>query len=134
MILSFTKIYILTSLPRNLIELIRFLHMLNVLAVSATTTSPELSSHTYKHLYRTVPSDAFRAKAVADIIEHFNWSYVAAVAIDDSYGRNGVWSVIKEAEKKRSYRLDYCNIRTLTGRYFDHHNDFFITSTGSASN
>ena len=75
-----------------------FLQMLNVPGISGTTTSPELSSYTYRHLYRTVPPDTFKAKAVADIIHHFNWSYVAAVAVDDSYGRNGVWSVIKEAE------------------------------------
>ncbi|XP_078356952.1 extracellular calcium-sensing receptor-like [Oculina patagonica] len=77
-----------------------FLQMINVSAIGGSTTSPELSSYTYKHLYRTVPSDTYLAKAVADIIEHFNWTYVAAVAVDDSYGRNGVWSVIKEAENK----------------------------------
>ena len=77
-----------------------FLQMLNVPTISATTTSPELSSYTYKHLYRTVPSDTFLAKAVAEIIEHFNWTYVAAFGVDDSFGRNGVWSVIKEAEIK----------------------------------
>ena len=68
--------------------------------MSGTTTSPELSSYTYKHLYRTPPLDTFLAKAVADIIDHFNWSYVAAVGVDDSFGRNGVYSVIKEDENK----------------------------------
>ena len=77
-----------------------FLQMLNVPGISGTTTSPELSSYAYKHLYRTVPPDTFKAKAVADVIDHFNWTYVAAVGRDDSYGRNGVWSVIKEAENK----------------------------------
>ncbi|KAL9961784.1 hypothetical protein ACROYT_G030803 [Oculina patagonica] len=77
-----------------------FLKMLNVPGISGTTTSPELSSYNFKHLYRTVPSDTFLAKAVADIIEHFNWTYVAAVGVDDSFGRHGVWSVIKEAENR----------------------------------
>ena len=27
---------------------------------------------------------------MADIIELFNWTYVAAVALDDSYGQNGI--------------------------------------------
>ncbi|KAJ7376032.1 hypothetical protein OS493_037316 [Desmophyllum pertusum] len=48
-------------------------------------------------MYRTVPSDTFRAKAIADIVEHFKWSYIAAVGQDDSYGRNGLWSLVKEA-------------------------------------
>ena len=77
-----------------------FLQMRNITAISGTTTSPELSSQTDKHLYRTVPPDTILARAVADIIEHFNWTYVAAIGIDDSYGRNGIWSVVKEAETK----------------------------------
>ncbi|KAJ7388779.1 hypothetical protein OS493_035747 [Desmophyllum pertusum] len=77
-----------------------FLEMLNVSGISGTTTSPELSSHTYAHMHRTVPQDTFLAKAMADIIDHFNWSYIAAIGVDDSYGRNGVWSVIEEAENR----------------------------------
>ncbi|KAJ7328132.1 hypothetical protein OS493_025536 [Desmophyllum pertusum] len=79
------------------------LQMLNVLGISASATSRELSSHTYNHLYRTVPSDIFRAKAMADIIEHFKWSYIAAVGGDDSYGRNGLWSLDKEAATRNSF-------------------------------
>ena len=78
------------------------LQMLNYSGISASATSPELSSYTYKHLYRTAPSDAFRAKAMADIIEHFNWTYVAAVGKDDSYGRNGLWSLVKEAKMRNN--------------------------------
>ncbi|KAJ7376031.1 hypothetical protein OS493_037315 [Desmophyllum pertusum] len=73
------------------------LQMLNVLGISPSATSPELSSDTYSHMYRTVPSDTFRAKAIADIVGHFKWSYIAAVGQDDSYGRNGLWSLVKEA-------------------------------------
>ncbi|KAJ7375841.1 hypothetical protein OS493_038483 [Desmophyllum pertusum] len=61
-----------------------FLEMLNVSGISGTTTSPELSSHTYAHLHRTVPQDTFLAKAMADIIDNFNWSYIAAIGVDDS--------------------------------------------------
>ena len=78
------------------------LQALNVSAISPTATSTELSSHTYKYLYRTAPSDFFKAKAMADIIEHFKWSYVAAIGQDDSYGRNGLWSVVREAEARNN--------------------------------
>ncbi|KAL9964483.1 hypothetical protein ACROYT_G028130 [Oculina patagonica] len=73
------------------------LQMLNYSGISAGATSSELSSSAYKHLHRMAPSDTFRAKAMADIVEHFNWTYVAAVGKDDSYGRNGLWSLVKEA-------------------------------------
>lgn len=48
------------------------LRMLNVSGISGSTTSQELTSHTYKHLYRTVPADTYSAKALAYIIDHFN--------------------------------------------------------------
>ena len=59
-----------------------FLRMLNVSSITGTATSTELSSFTYKHLYRTVPSDKFLAKAMVDLITHFNWGYVAVVGQD----------------------------------------------------
>ncbi len=79
-----------------------FLQALNVSGISPSATSAGLSSNAYKHLYRTVPSDTFRATAMADIVEHFNWSYVAAVGNDNSYGRNGVWSLVKEAATRNN--------------------------------
>ena len=78
------------------------LQVFGVSAISGTTTSPELSSHPYKHFYRSIPSDIFRVKAIADIIQNFNWTYVAAVGLDDSYGRNGVWYLVEEAAKRNS--------------------------------
>ena len=78
------------------------LQALNVSAISPTATSPELSAHSYKYLYRAPPSDSFKGKAMADFIEHFKWSYVAAIGQDDSYGRNGLWSVVREAEARNN--------------------------------
>ena len=79
-----------------------FLRMLNVSSISGLTTSAELSSLTYDHLFRTVPSDTFLAKAMVDLVTHFNWSYVAVVGLDDSYGRNGVWAVVSESTSRKS--------------------------------
>ncbi|KAL9974546.1 hypothetical protein ACROYT_G011594 [Oculina patagonica] len=87
-----------------------------IVAISPTATSHELSSKMYRNFFRTVPSDTWQAKVMADIIEHFNWTYVAAVALDDSYGRQGVWAVEREVYRRRSFciafsefvpRLDY---------------------------
>ncbi|XP_058948044.2 metabotropic glutamate receptor 4-like [Pocillopora verrucosa] len=79
-----------------------FLRMLNVSSISGSATSAELSSLTYDHLFRTVPSDTFLAKAMVDLVTHFNWSYVAVVALDDSYGRNGAWAVVSESTSRKS--------------------------------
>ena len=79
-----------------------FLRMLNVSSISGTATSAELSSLTYDHFFRTVPSDTFLAKAMVDLVTHFNWSYVAVVGLDDSYGRNGAWAVVSESRSRKN--------------------------------
>ena len=79
-----------------------FLRMLNVSSISGSATSAELSSLTYDHFFRTVPSDTFLAKAMVDLVTHFNWSYVAVVGLDNSYGRNGAWAVVSESTSRKS--------------------------------
>ena len=79
------------------------LQIANIPAVSPTATSVELSSRLYKDFFRTVPPDNWQARVMADIIELFNWTYVAAVGIDDSYGRNGIWALEKESYDRKSF-------------------------------
>lgn len=62
-----------------------------------------MSSPFYKHFYRTVPSDKQQASAMADLFEYFGWSYVGAVAVDDSYGRYGVWALEKQSFIRKSF-------------------------------
>ena len=75
--------------------------------ISHSATSNELSSPQYRHFFRTAPPDGQQASAMADLIQHFNWSYVAAVAMDDSYGRNGVWKLESEAEARKTFCLSF---------------------------
>ena len=82
---------------RTAIAVAGILQTLNASGITPSATSAELRSHDYKHLFRMAPSDSFRAKAMADLVEYFKWTYVAAVGQDDSFGRNGVWSTVKEA-------------------------------------
>ena len=98
--------------------------------VSATATSVELSSEYYKDFFRTVPSDTWVAKAMADIIEHFNWTYVAAIGLDDSYGRNGILALERESYNRETFciafnefipRLDYHdNMEQIVARIKKH--------------
>ena len=78
------------------------LRMLNFSSISGSATSAELSSLAYDHIFRTAPSDQFLAKAIVDLVTHFNWSYVAVVGLDNSYGRNGAWAVVSESTSRKS--------------------------------
>lgn len=83
------------------------LQVADIPAVSPTATSVELSSRLYKDFFRTVPPDNWQAKVMADIIEQFNWTYVAAVGIDDSYGRNGIWALEKESYDRNTFCIAF---------------------------
>lgn len=83
------------------------LQVAGIPVISHSATSNELSSPQYRHFFRTAPPDGQQASAMADIIQHFNWSYIAAVAMDDSYGRYGVWELESEAERRKTFCLSF---------------------------
>lgn len=72
------------------------LGVVDIPLVSPFSTSEQLSS--YPTFFRTIPPDGLQARAMADLITKFNWSYVGVVAVDHSYGRYGVKYLEKEAQ------------------------------------
>ena len=44
---------------------------------------------------------------MADIIELFNWTYVAAVGLDDSYGHNGISALEKESYNRKTFCIAF---------------------------
>ena len=69
--------------------------------VSYASTSISLSKRsTYRNFLRTAPSDAYQAKAIIDLVEYFDWTYVSLFASDDEYGRFGHDEVRKVAKEK----------------------------------
>ena len=106
------------------------LQVADIPVISATATSVELSSKYYKDFFRTVPSDNWVAKAMADIIERFHWKYVAAIGLDDSYGRNGILALERESYDRDTFciafnefipRLDYHdNMEQIVARIKKH--------------
>ena len=61
-----------------------------------------MSSQMYKDFFRTVPPGNWQAEVMADIIELFNWTYVAAVGLDDSYGLNGISALDRKSTRLNS--------------------------------
>ncbi|KAI4895170.1 hypothetical protein NFI96_030777 [Prochilodus magdalenae] len=58
-----------------------------------------LSDHTkYPTFLRTVPSDAFQAKAMARLLRQMDWSWVGVVCGEDAYGKSGVQLLVRELE------------------------------------
>lgn len=57
--------------------------------ISYGSTAPLLSDSRFGYFFRTIPSDLFQARALADLVTHFNWSYIILLHSDDLYGRSG---------------------------------------------
>ena len=84
--------------------------LLNVAAIptiSPSATSEELSSPYFNSFFRTIPPDGQQAKAMVDIIEYYQWKYIAAVAVDHSYGRYGIRALEREAYDRKTFCIAF---------------------------
>lgn len=76
----------------------------NIPQISYSSTSPTLSNKdVYRTFFRTIPSDLYQAKAIADILQYFKWTYVSIVVSDDEYGRNGLIALGKILKSKSGF-------------------------------
>ncbi|KAK3723817.1 hypothetical protein QZH41_019485 [Actinostola sp. cb2023] len=98
-----------TSLVSSLLQVV------GITTVSPFATSEELSSPYYSTFFRTIPPDGQQAKAMVDIIEFFGWKYVAAVAVDHSYGRYGVRALERESYDRKSFCIAMVEYFTRSG-------------------
>ena len=58
----------------------------------------------FGYFFRTIPPDTFQARALSDIVVHFNWTYIIALHSDDLYGREGIAAFQKELERSNTTR------------------------------
>ncbi|KAK3404494.1 hypothetical protein EUGRSUZ_K00798 [Eucalyptus grandis] len=81
---------------------------LQVPLISYSATDPSLSAQQFSYFVRTAQSDSYQMAAMADLIDNYGWKDVIAIYIDDEFGRNGIYALGDELEKKMmkiSYRL-----------------------------
>ncbi|XP_069816289.1 extracellular calcium-sensing receptor-like [Dendropsophus ebraccatus] len=65
--------------------------------ISHFATSSSLSNRIqFRSFFRTVPSDAFQSRGLAQLVLHFGWIWIGLVALDDDYGRQAVQLVKRD--------------------------------------
>lgn len=79
---------------------------LQVPLISYGATDPTLSALQFPFFLRTTQSDAHQMAVMASLIEYYGWKEVIVIYVDDDYGRNGIFALEDELEKKK-LRLAY---------------------------
>ena len=86
---------------RSSIAVARLFEIFSVPQISYASTASVLSDKTmFEYFFRTVQPDSLQAKAMADIIDYFNWTYVITMHTDDIYGTDGINTFIRELQKR----------------------------------
>ncbi|XP_018107032.1 extracellular calcium-sensing receptor-like [Xenopus laevis] len=69
--------------------------------VSYFSTSSLLSDRNqFPSFFRTVPSDVFQSRGLAQLVLHFKWTWVGLIAPDDDYGHEGTEVLRQEIIKE----------------------------------
>lgn len=85
----------------TLAQVANLLRLFQIPQISYASTSAKLSDKSrYDYFARTVPPDFFQAKAMAEILRFFNWTYVSTVASEGDYGETGIEAFELEARAR----------------------------------
>lgn len=69
--------------------------------ISHSATCECLSSRRdYPSFFRTIASDLYQSRALAQLVKHFGWTWVGAVNSDSDYGNNGMAIFLAAAQKE----------------------------------
>ncbi|GFO03395.1 metabotropic glutamate receptor 3 [Plakobranchus ocellatus] len=83
------------------IQVANLLRLFKIPQISYASTSASLSDkQRYDYFIRTVPPDTLQAKALVDIVQEFNWTYVSIVHSEGEYGESGIDFFKHEAKAK----------------------------------
>ena len=75
--------------------------------ISHSATCECLSSRAeYPSFFRTIASDLYQSRALAQLVRHFGWTWVGAVNSDSDYGNNGM-AIFLAAAREEGVCVEY---------------------------
>jgi len=65
------------------VQVQNLLSLFNIPQIGYSATSKDLSDKSlYRYFMRVVPSDRLQARALVDIVLHFNWTFISTVSTE----------------------------------------------------
>ncbi|XP_069463333.1 extracellular calcium-sensing receptor-like [Ambystoma mexicanum] len=81
----------------NSMVMARVLSLYRTPQISYLSTNSLLSDrHQFPSFFRTIPSDDFQSRGLAQLVIHFGWNWVGLLADDNDYGQQGIQVVKQE--------------------------------------
>ena len=71
------------------VHVANLLRLFQLPQISYASTAPKLSENSYEYFARTVPSDSNQARAIVDILQRLNFTYVNVIYSHGDYGEGG---------------------------------------------
>ncbi|XP_040272498.1 extracellular calcium-sensing receptor-like [Bufo bufo] len=88
------------SISTYTISLAHVLGLYRYPQISHFSTSSLLSNRIqFRSFFRTVPSDAFQSRGLAQLVLNFGWTWIGLVAIDNDYGQQGIQMIKRDIIK-----------------------------------
>ncbi len=70
------------------LQVANLLRLFKIPQISYASTSAALSDKSrFEYFARTVPPDNFQARAMVDILQYFNWTFISTVNSEGDYGK-----------------------------------------------